>query len=65
MLHLYLAEELTFGEQHPDEDEFISFSRVPFDDLLRRCLNGEIRDGKTVAGVLKVFALRVLGKKES
>lgn len=63
VLHLYMAEGLTFGAQHPDEDEFIDFERVPFDDLLHRCLAGEIRDGKTVAGVLKVYALRK-GKEE-
>lgn len=63
VLHLYLAEGLHFGAQHPDEDEFIEFERVPFSDLLRRCLSGEIRDGKTVAGVLKVYALRALGKE--
>ncbi|MBQ4065056.1 MAG: NUDIX hydrolase [Clostridia bacterium] len=60
ILRLYLAEGLSFGEQNPDEDEFITFDRVPFDQLLRRCLSGEIRDGKTVAGVLKVYALRTL-----
>ena len=64
ILHLYMAEGLTFGSQHPDEDEFINFERVPFDDLLRRCLSGEIRDGKTVAGVLKVYALRSLQKED-
>lgn len=64
VLHLYLAEGLHFGAQHPDEDEFIEFERVPFAALLRRCLSGDIRDGKTVAGMLKVHALRTLGKGE-
>ena len=58
VLHLYLATGLTFGAQHPDEDEFIDFARVPFGALLDRCLSGGIRDGKTVAGILKVYALR-------
>lgn len=64
VLHLYLATGLTFGAQHPDEDEFINFERVPFDTLLDRCLSGVIRDGKTVAGVLKVYALRERKKEE-
>ena len=64
VLHLYRATGLTFGSQHPDEDEFISFERVPFDTLLDRCLSGELRDGKTVAGVLKVYALRTRKKEE-
>ena len=36
VLHLYMATGLTFGSQHPDEDEFINFERVPFDALLDR-----------------------------
>lgn len=64
VLHLYLAEGLTFGAQHPDEDEFITFSRTPFDALVQRVLSGELRDGKTVAGILKVFALRTRKEKE-
>lgn len=59
VLHLYLAEGLTFGAQHPDEDEFLTFSRTPFETLLRRVLAGEVRDGKTVTGILKVYALRM------
>ena len=64
VLHLYMATGLTFGSQHPDEDEFINFERVPFDALLDRCLSGDLRDGKTVAGVLKVYALRTRKKEE-
>ena len=64
VLHLYMATGLTFGSQHPDEDEFINFERIPFDALLDRCLSGELRDGKTVAGVLKVYALRTRKKEE-
>ena len=64
VLHLYMATGLTFGSQHPDEDEFINFERVPFDALLDRCLSGDLRDGKTVAGVLKVYALRTRKREE-
>ena len=65
VLHLYLAEGLSFGHQEPDEDEFITFRRTPFHDLLHRVLSGEIKDGKTVAGVLKVYALQTLHQSES
>ena len=41
-----------------------TFERVPFDALLDRCLSGDLRDGKTVAGVLKVYALRTRKKEE-
>ena len=41
VLYLYLARDLTFGAQHPDEDEFLNVERIPFDELLRRCLQNE------------------------
>lgn len=63
VLHLYLAEELTFTAQCPDEDEFLSLSRVPFDALLARVMRGEIEDAKTVCGILKVHALRMQEQK--
>lgn len=57
VLHLFLARDLTFGRQQPDEDEFLSVQRVPFDQLLQRCLDGSIQDGKTVSAVLKAKLL--------
>lgn len=53
VLHLFLARNLTFGESHPDADEFLAVERVPLQDLLSRILKNEIPDAKTVAGVLK------------
>ena len=63
MLHLYLAEGLVFGEQHPDEDEFLELYRTPFDEMLARVMRGEIEDAKTVCGILKVHALRTAQKE--
>ena len=57
-LYLYLAEQLSFGKNHPDEDEFLSGFRMPFEALVQKVLSGEIDDSKTVAGVLKVWAMR-------
>lgn len=57
VLHLFLARGLRFGSLQPDEDEFLSVQRIPFRELLRRCLDGSIQDGKTVAAVLKVKLL--------
>lgn len=57
VLHLFLARDLRFGSQQPDEDEFLSVQRVPFDQLLHRCLDGSIQDGKTVSAVLKAKLL--------
>ncbi len=56
-LCLYLARGMTYGESCPDEDEFLEMERVPFDDLVKQVMRGEIRDGKTVAAVLKTKML--------
>lgn len=57
IIRMYLAQELTFGEAEPDEGEFLEVERVPFDTLVKEVLNGEIRDAKTVAAVLKARLL--------
>ena len=53
-LHLYFARHLTPGQTHPDEDEFLEGSRVSLDDLLDQVMKGELKDGKTIALILKV-----------
>ena len=53
VIRMYLARELTFGETHLDEDEFLNLERVPFDQLVEEVLSGGIRDAKTIAAVLK------------
>lgn len=52
-LYIYLARGLRFGEQHLDHNEFLNVERVPFDEMVRRCLDGEIEDAKTVVAILK------------
>ena len=56
-LHLYLARDLQMEEQHLDPDEFLNLERIPFEEMVRRCLCGEIEDAKTVAAVLKAKQL--------
>lgn len=53
VLHLYLARDLTFGDQQLDPDEFLEVEYVPLEELLSRCINDEIHDAKTVAAALK------------
>ena len=65
VLHLYLAEGLTFGEQNPDEDEFLELYRTPFDEMLARVMRGEIEDAKTVCGILKVSRPAHSAKRET
>ena len=57
-IHMFLAEGLTFGESHPDEDEFLNVERMGFDELLDRVMAGEIKDAKTAAVVMKVKLLK-------
>ena len=64
VLHLYLAEGLAFGAQHPDEDEFLELCRTPFSEMLARVMRGDIEDAKTVCGILKVHALRTAQKEK-
>jgi ADP-ribose pyrophosphatase len=58
IIHLYLAEDLTFGETNPDEDEFLEAERIPLDEAVKMVLAGELPDAKTQVLVLKVAALR-------
>jgi ADP-ribose pyrophosphatase len=57
ILHLYLARNVKMGDQNLDEDEFLNVERIPFDEMVRRCLSGEIQDAKTVVAVLKAKLL--------
>lgn len=52
-LYLYLAQELTFGATHPDEDEFLDVLTMPFEELFAQVMDGTVTDAKTVATVLK------------
>ncbi len=53
VLHLYLATELHWGKAHPDAGEFLDVTVVPLDELVADVMSGKLRDGKTVAAVLK------------
>ena len=59
-LRMYLATELSQGETHPDDDEFVNTVKMPFDDAVKLIMNGEIKDGKTIAAILKVKVLKNL-----
>ena len=61
-IHMYMAEDLTFGETDFDEDEFLEIVRIPLNDLVEAVLDGRVPDGKTQAAVLR--AARMLEKRE-
>lgn len=52
-LHLFLARNLHMEDQHLDPDEFLNVERIPFDEMVHRCLTGEIEDAKTVVAILR------------
>lgn len=58
VIHLYLAEELTLGQTHPDEDEFLMLERIPLNELVQQALDGTLCDSKSVAGILRAAAVR-------
>lgn len=57
VIYMYLARELRFGSTNPDDDEFIETQKIPLDELVGEIINGNIRDGKTQAAVLKAYYL--------
>lgn len=57
-LHLFVAEDLTPGEAHPEADEHLKPKIVPWPDALRMALNGAIKDAKTITAILLWDRLR-------
>lgn len=56
-IYIYMAENLTRGVQHPDEDEFINLVEIPLDEALTLIQKGEIFDAKSVTAILMVDKL--------
>ena len=57
IIWMYAAKGLTFGEQNPDEDEFLSVEKIPLKEFADMVLSGEVKDAKTQAAVLKLKML--------
>ena len=52
-IHIFAASGLTHvSGLSLDEDEELTFSKVPFGDILQKVKAGAIKDGKTIIGVL-------------
>ena len=51
IITLYLATDLTRGEQNFDDDEFLEIFFAPLEDVLNNCMNSLISDGKTIAAI--------------
>lgn len=61
IIHMYLATELSEGEQQLDADEFLNVKKVPIEKLVDEIMKGNIPDGKTQTAILKAYML--LNKK--
>ena len=51
-IDIYVAEHLTPGKQHLDEDEYVQVKAYPLEELVDKIYAGEIQDSKTVAAIL-------------
>lgn len=51
---LYVAKGLSFGDAQPEESEELNCVKIPFDEVYKKVLSGEITDSLTVVAVLKV-----------
>jgi len=57
-LHLFIAEELIPGKATPEPDEQLHPVTVRFEEAMRMCLAGEIKDAKTITSLLLWEKLR-------
>ena len=56
-ISLYLARDLSAGESHPDDDEFLNVVRVPLNALVDQIMAGEVTDAKTICAVMMAARL--------
>jgi ADP-ribose pyrophosphatase len=62
-MEIFLAEGLRKGQAHPEEDEKIEVKIVPLAEALKWVRCGEIRDAKSVSGIL--FYAHFVARKKS
>jgi ADP-ribose pyrophosphatase len=58
VIHLYLAETLREVPDQREEHELFEVHWIDFREAQQRALDGRIRDGKTIIGLLRAAALR-------
>lgn len=63
-IHLYLARALTVVPSALEQHELIEVHWIPLAEAVRQALSGELRDGKTVIGLLRTAA-RVQGNPQT
>lgn len=53
IIRIFLATDLKKTSQNLDDDEFLNVYKLPMEEMVKRIMNNEIADAKTVMGVLK------------
>ena len=54
-LYLYIASDLEFVGEHPDEGEIIKAYEYKLSDVKKMILNGGINDAKTICAIYRAF----------
>lgn len=54
-LYLYLAKDLEFVGEHPDEGEILKTFEYKLNDIFSMINNGEINDAKTICALTRAF----------
>jgi ADP-ribose pyrophosphatase len=58
VMHLFLASDLVEGEPRPGPDERLTVERIPLPEAVELVRRGEVRDAKSVAGLLLVARMK-------
>ena len=62
IIWMFAATDLDFGDQDPDDDEFLEVKKIPLEKAVEMILNGEIKDAKTQTAILKLKLLKDTGE---
>ena len=62
VIYMFYADNLSYGDTNPDDDEFLDIVKIPFDKAVEMVLSGEIKDGKTQSAILKTAILKQQNK---
>jgi len=64
IIHIFLAKDMEKGINKTDEDELLNVVEENFEDVVRKCLDGEIEDAKTVVAILRFWGMKGAGHHE-
>jgi ADP-ribose pyrophosphatase len=56
--YLFLARDLSLGEQELEEDEQIEVVKIPLEKAVEKVISGEITGSATMIGILMLDKLR-------